>query len=249
MIRIQPELIICSPAVRTRQTAEGVRDALHEHGYGEIEIREDDRVLIGSNDYTYLLEECRQSGKRVLVVSHKPVCEGLWTHQLGSLREGFGYGEVVRLPLIQLKNELDRRIMAELHKTIRSVDQALHLYDLEEATNQLVAFIDQLTNWYVRRSRRRFRSEGMEDDKVAAYTILYEVVMTYLKLLAPFAPFVTEKIWLDLQAYTHTASLIKQVDGEEMFASVHHQYRPLVSEKYIDQQLIKEIATVRKIIK
>ncbi len=99
--------------------------------------------------------------------------------------------------------------------------------------------MDKLTNRYLRRSRRRFWATGMDEDKQSAYTTLFEVLNIYLKAAAPFAPFVVEKIWLALGEFKV---------GERK-QSIHLEYRPLYSDKYVDEELVEEIEIVRKIIK
>jgi len=79
----------------------------------------------------------------------------------------------------------------------------------------------------------------MDDDKIAAYTTLREVISTYVKIAAPFAPFITEQIWQEMQKFsTHAHS-----------ESIHLGYRPLATDKYINHELITETETIRKIIK
>ena len=150
------------------------------------------------------------------------------------------FEQPIQLPLGQVENELDQRVLAELHRTILLVDEALAKYYLEEATIYLMSFIDKITNWYLRRSRRRFWTETMTQDKQQAYDTLFTVLRTYLQLCAPFIPFVTEQLWQELGLFTAR---------HEAHPSVHLQSRPVGSPLYINQQLIDEIETVRKIIK
>ena len=99
----------------------------------------------------------------------------------------------------------------------------------------------------------------MEDDKVAAYTTLWEVLETFLKCAAPFAPFITEKIWLEMselcsQNLELRARKAEAAQSFELLAlssnhSIHLEHRPLQSDLYINTQLIEEVETVRKIIK
>lgn len=106
---------------------------------------------------------------------------------------------IVRLSIQRNSNELDQWITSELHQMMKELNDSLVSFELEPATKILLSFVEKLTNRYVRRSRRRFWSSGMENDKVAAYTTLREVLETFLKCAAPFAPFITEKIWLEMQ--------------------------------------------------
>lgn len=190
------------------------------------------------------------AGKRILIVSHKRRFRYL-RQWLCSLQENINTAAMsakyflscdqpVPLPVIQVTNELDQWVLAELHRTVSAVDTALNAYCLDEATGHLITFIDKLTNRYLRRSRRRFRTEVMTDDKRQAYQTLFTVLRTYLQLCAPFIPFVTEQLRQELQAFTHQSV---------SHPSIHLQSRPVASSYYINQELIEEIETVRKIIK
>src|SRR5690606_24459144 len=85
--------------------------------------------------------------------------------------------------------ELDRWIRSELHQTVQRVTDALEAYEPADAARPIEAFVDQLSNWYVRRSRRRFWRSGDGADSKAAFATLYECLVTVAKLLAPFTPF------------------------------------------------------------
>jgi isoleucyl-tRNA synthetase len=151
-----------------------------------------------------------------------------------------------------------------------TVDQHLQNYLLDEATKSAMDFVDKLTNWRLRRSRRRFRSNGLNEDKNAAYATLFWVLKRYLQVLAPFTPFITEYLWLQLVNFTTTNNCTPCQGGrptnttveppdkgvapkERGFGggvtSIHLSYRPIANHHYINQTLIDEIATVRKIIK
>ena len=147
--------------------------------------------------------------------------------------------ETIELPKYILENDLDKRILSELHALMTKVDSLLHKYMLDEATKSVIDFMDKLTNRYLRRSRRRFWANGMDTDKSAAYATLFQVLKRYLQILAPFTPFITEYLWLQLDTFKET----------EKTDSIHLSYRPIANEKYINTELMEEIATVRKIIK
>jgi len=129
-------------------------------------------------------------------------------------------------------NSLDAWILSELNLLVREMTENLEKYELQKAVAPLAAFLDGLTNWYVRRSRRRFWKSENDDDKNAAYATLFEVLKTVAKLFAPITPFLAEKIYRDLT-------------GEK---SVHLTAWPKIDEKMIDENLSAEIATTRKII-
>jgi isoleucyl-tRNA synthetase len=99
------------------------------------------------------------------------------------------------------RSELDRWILSELNRTIRSVVERMDAYDNYEACRRLHAFVDGLSNWYVRRSRDRFwaaMDAAHQQDKLDAYWTLYECLLTTAKLIAPFTPFVAEAMWRNL---------------------------------------------------
>lgn len=130
-----------------------------------------------------------------------------------------------------------------MHKTLLNVDAGLQAYNLDGAIKEGIDFIEKLSNWYLRRSRRRFRDNGLSADKVSAYETIYEVLSTYLQMMAPFTPFITEDIWLRLQNFNQKAQKNQKSD------SIHLQNWPFASQYYVDEQLMEEIALVRKAIK
>ena len=138
----------------------------------------------------------------------------------------------------QITNDLDAWLLSELHQTLIKENQLLQAYALDDAIKTTLEFLDKLTNWWLRRSRRRFWANGMDADKNAAYSTLYTVLKTYLQMLAPFIPFITEKLWQNLADFS-----------PEKVDSIHLTYWPMSSELYISRDLMEEIAQVRKIIK
>jgi isoleucyl-tRNA synthetase len=95
-------------------------------------------------------------------------------------------------------SELDRWIISELNQLITDVDSSLDSYDPTGAGRRIETFVDRLSNWYVRRSRRRFWKSGNDADKISAYNVLYQCLLTLAKLLAPFMPFVAEAMYRNL---------------------------------------------------
>lgn len=93
---------------------------------------------------------------------------------------------------------IDQWILSRLHHTIAEVREGLERYDFFKSAKLLAEFLDDVSNWYVRRSRQRFWKEGLDHDKRAAYTTLYEVLQQSTRLFAPFMPFVTDEIHLQL---------------------------------------------------
>ncbi len=94
--------------------------------------------------------------------------------------------------------ELDRWVLSELHQLVAGVTAALEDFDAQAATKLVEAFVEDLSNWYVRRSRRRFWKSESDADKAAAYATLYECLVTLTKLLAPFTPFLADEIYRNL---------------------------------------------------
>ncbi len=132
----------------------------------------------------------------------------------------------------KLSNPLDRWILSELNILIREMSEQLEKYEIQQAVAPLAKFLDGLTNWYIRRSRRRFWKSENDTDKNEAYTTLFEVLKTVAKLLAPVCPFLAEKIYKDLTG------------GE----SVHLERWSEVDKSRIDENLSEEVRITRKII-
>jgi isoleucyl-tRNA synthetase len=126
---------------------------------------------------------------------------------------------------------LDKWILSRLNTVIREVTQSLDEYDITKGARSISTFIDELSNWYVRRSRQRFWSSGMTDDKRSAFSTLYEVLKKLAQLMAPYTPFVTEDIY---------SNLVKD--------SVHVSDYPQSDETLIDEQLEKDMDAVLQII-
>ena len=139
--------------------------------------------------------------------------------------------------------DLDRWILSELHATIQRVTAALDDYDATDAARALERFVDALSNWYVRRSRRRFWSSargGAAADqaaKAAAYETLYAVLTTLARLLAPLTPYLAEEIWRNLAAEQDSAAA----------ESVHLADWPKADAARIDERLNAEMALVQRV--
>ena len=258
IIRLNPDIIVHTPFLRTKTTAEYVQQTLKTLTGREIPLQVinplgDDNAKKSYMKALYddLLKE--HQGKRILIIGHaytlRTIREILYENYLEDYaytevqrQEGLKQLEVVKLPTYQIANELDKWILAELHQTLKLVDHYLEACELDAALKSGMEFIEKLTNWYLRRSRRRFRGSEMTTDKHSAYATLFEVLRTYLQMMAPFTPFITEELWQKLQTF------VAGKEGEKA-ESLHLSYWPFASEKYIDQQLMEEITTVRKAIK
>jgi isoleucyl-tRNA synthetase len=129
---------------------------------------------------------------------------------------------------VQERSELDRWILSCLNTLVEQVRLRMEQYDLTGASRLINDFtVDDLSNWYIRRSRKRFWKGSMGPDKLSAYQTLYTVLMTLAKLLAPFTPFIAEKIYRDLNETT----------GREEAESVHLADWPLAELSLVDRPL------------
>ena len=140
-------------------------------------------------------------------------------------------------PPVAERPDIDRWILSVLQSLIRDVNVEMEAYRLYTVVPRLVSFIDDLTNWYVRRSRDRFWKTDDDRDKAAAYATLYEVLTTYSKVLAPFMPFLTEEVH---------QRLVRPVDPEAP-ASVHWCDYPHFDAAALDAGLERRMATVRAV--
>jgi isoleucyl-tRNA synthetase len=133
---------------------------------------------------------------------------------------------------------IDRWIRSELEITVQKVTSALEAYEPAQAAHPIASFVDQLSNWYVRRNRRRFWKSGDDEDSRAALATLYHCLTTVSRLLAPFTPFIAETIYQNLER-THSGSDID---------SIHLNYWPVLSEDLIDEDLSRQVTLVQKMI-
>jgi isoleucyl-tRNA synthetase len=134
-------------------------------------------------------------------------------------------------------NPLDRWILARLNQVVERVTPALEDSDAFAATMAVEPFIDDLTNWYVRRSRRRFWKSEHDADKNTAYNTLYHVLVKLSKILAPFTPFVTEVMYQNLVRSVQVGA----------YESVHHTDWPVADSAVIDERLVDQMALTQRI--
>ena len=140
--------------------------------------------------------------------------------------DGFTFAEP-KIPE-QDRSELDRWVLSSLNTLVGSVYVRMEQYDLTGAVRLINDFtVDDLSNWYIRRSRKRFWKSDMGPDKIAAYQTLYSCLATLAKLLAPFTPFLADRIYLNLNG----------ISGLEPFESVHLADFPLLEMSVIDRPL------------
>jgi isoleucyl-tRNA synthetase len=141
--------------------------------------------------------------------------------------------EISQTPALADRPLMDRWIISELNLLVKEVDAALEDFDSQIAGRALARFIDDLSNWYVRRSRRRFW-----DGDVAALGTLHECLVTLTQLLAPLVPFITEQVWQEL---------VIPADSKQP-ASVHLSNWPVVNAGAIDSELAAQVALTRRIV-
>ena len=133
---------------------------------------------------------------------------------------------------------IDKWILSRLNSTIKTVDANMAAYKIPESGKALQAFTDDLSNWYVRRSRTRFWAKGMEQDKINAYMTLYTSLITLSKLAAPMIPFMTEEIY---------QNLVRSIDSNAP-ESIHLTDYPVADESMIDPELEENMDHVLKIV-
>ena len=135
-------------------------------------------------------------------------------------------------------NELDRWLLSELNVLVRDVTKAYEEYDVTNATRPVEQFVETLSTWYVRRSRRRFWKNDSAADKQSAYSTLYTALTTVAKLIAPAMPFLAEELY---------QNLVRSVD-ETAPESVHLSEWPVAMEEFIDESLNTEMKLVMKLV-
>lgn len=158
--------------------------------------------------------------------------------------DGITMAELESAPDPADRPELDRWILSVLQSLIAEVNTQMEGYYLYKVVPPTLGFIDHLTNWYIRRSRRRFwsaRGESAESDtdKLAAFATLYEVLTTFIEVLAPVLPFITEHIYQDLVAR----------HDEDAKRSVHHRDYPDADTSLIDTDLEQAMEAVREVVR
>ena len=150
--------------------------------------------------------------------------------------DGFDYSQP-EVPLAE-RPEIDRWILSVLHSLVKGVDKELQNYDPTRAGRLIDAFVnDDLSNWFVRLNRKRFWGKEMSQDKLSAYQTLYTCLETVARLLAPFAPFYADQLYLDLTKAT----------GRDNVCSVHLAKFPEADETYIDKDLEQRMGMAQKI--
>ncbi len=259
-----PDLIIASPLVRTRQTAQLLADELKYSG----EIIFDDRLreadfgdLEGQPYMQYRERLAHPTAERpesiaartadfyhslavdypdrdILVVGHGDTVRGvkvahyrLYDFYRVSLTATGQHTVLYPAPPASA-NPLDQWILSALESLTLHVTTQLESYQLDTALKPLAAFIDDLTNWYIRRSRRRFWAHGLNPDKVSAYQTLHHVLYRLTHLLAPFAPFLSDDLFLRLGGHD----------------SVHLQMFPVADQSRVNPLLEQRVSLMREVV-
>lgn len=133
---------------------------------------------------------------------------------------------------------MDKWLLSRLNTTVQTVDNDLANYKIPEAARALQEFVDEMSNWYVRRSRERFWAKGMEQDKINAYMTLYYALVTIAKTAAPMIPFMTEDMY---------QNLVRSVDKDAP-ESIHLCDFPTVNEAWIDKDLEADMKELLEIV-
>lgn len=135
-------------------------------------------------------------------------------------------------------NKIDKWLLSKLNLTIKEVTNDLYNFKVTESTQVIFKFVDELSNWYIRRNRDRFWASGMEQDKINAYSVLYKVLVEFSKLIAPYVPFISDEIY---------TNLVLSVNPDDI-KSVHLCSYPKCDEKMIDIKLEEEMEMAIKLV-
>jgi len=160
---------------------------------------------------------------------------------------------------LETKNLLDKWIISELNTLIKEVNQGMENYELNKTARLFPKFIDNLSNWYIRRSRKRFWKSEDDDDKNNAYQTLWTVLVELSKLMAPFTPFISDEIYRNLMnchsELVEESNLEEKIDpstplrsAQNDKLSVHLTDFPEADKNLIDEKLNKEMGKTREII-
>ncbi len=141
------------------------------------------------------------------------------------------------LPLAE-RDEIDRWILSRYAHTVAAVRESLDTYEVFHATQALETLVDEISNWYVRRSRRRFWANGMPVEQRAAFSTLYELLVGMAKLIAPFVPFIAEDLY---------QNLVRSIDAKAP-ESVHLCDYPALAPQMIDEKLEQRMGLVRDVV-
>ena len=152
---------------------------------------------------------------------------------------GFEYNK--NIVEVENRSEIDKWILSKLNSTKKAYFESLDNYDITKATKNLYEFlIDELSNWYIRRNRKRFRNPSDENDKYSAYSTLYEILYEFLKLNAPVAPFISENIFMKLTGENKSIHLTEFTKANEILID-----KSLEEDMELAQKLVYLIRSIR----
>ena len=136
---------------------------------------------------------------------------------------------------------MDKWLLSKFNSIVKIIDEYLNEYKINEATQVITTFTDELSNWYIRRNRDRFWASGMKEDKINAYTTLYHILVEFSKLIAPFVPFISDDIYMNLQTSVYGVD-------EDHPESVHLTSYPKYNDNLIDEKLVEDMDMTIKIV-
>lgn len=175
----------------------------------------------------------KRFSKQIVVEAKSKVIDTLNNaHAFFTLYASIDNFDQAQFPLKKSENKLDRWVLSRLNSVLREVRKGLETNDFLNPAKNIESFINDLSNWYIRRSRDRFWDSEMSDDKISAYQTLYEVLVKVSMMIAPFTPFIAEEIYRNLVGT----------------GSVHLTDYPEVDEAAIDETLEQDMLTVRQIV-
>ncbi|MEI6673375.1 MAG: class I tRNA ligase family protein [bacterium] len=204
VLRINPDIIYINSTESTIQTSEAVREIFKNYRNKDINIITNKKLEADSKDSISTYEEIikKEAGKTTLIIAHQENFDQIRSKIYNTKTSGEKIKRAIQLPTYTISNELDKWILAELNNLGLQLEQEMDKYFLDTSAKLVLGFVEKLNNRFIRRSRRRFRASGMDTDKNSAFNTLFEVLQSYMKICASFAPFITEHIYLELQNFT-----------------------------------------------
>ena len=238
IIRLDADVICYNHAQKQEFIANKINNIYQHLQNKTVTIRQYSHTDI-LEQYEEILEE--HQGKNIIFIGGKEEIQTLRKNYYHTDKLVNPSQKIIQLPTYHITSDLDKRIIAELHDLIDKVQEEVNSYTLDAASKEIMNFVEKLTNRYIRRSRRRFRASDMGIDKLSAYHTLYTTLEQFMRVVGPFAPFIAEKIRLELKKFLKNKS-------NGYWDSVHLQYIPLCNDAFIDKTLLQEIKLVRRFI-
>jgi len=149
---------------------------------------------------------------------------------------------------VEARPDIDRWLISMFHGLVKTVRENMDAYQISRATRAITVFVDDLSNWYVRRCRDRYWGSEMHDDKIAAYRTLYEVLVELSKLVSPFVPFMAEEIYQNLVRSVERGVSSVERQTSKVPESVHLCDYPVSASELIDKELEADMAYVRQLV-